>query len=103
MLFRRKPSVVVRHTGPELLWDGRDSEVLAQFLDGQTGRKLMVALDDRIIEMTLSGAPRETVGGTMFAKQFIQSLAPARPGSEEPEQASIQDNVFAFPGAILRE
>lgn len=108
MRFLRKkpaPIVVVRHTGSGFVYEAKDAEALAQFLDSETGRKISVAIDDKVIELALSGHSKDFVLGAKFMAHYLYSLVPKRPEPDlhEQEMAAIQDNHFAHPGAIYRE
>lgn len=97
-----EPTVIVRHTGPELQYTASDAEALAQFLDSDTGRKLLIAADDRIIELALNGQSRDFVLGAKHMINFISSLIPDLSGDEEEEMVAIQHNDFAGSGAMYQ-
>lgn len=102
---RKKQLVVVRHTGPELVYGPKDVEAMAAFLSTETGRKLLIAMDDAIIELVLQGHSREFALGAKYMVHFINSLGRIKDdGKEDEEQMGvIQDNTFAHPGAITGE
>lgn len=103
---KRKPLVVVRHTGADLIYDLKDVEALAQFMDSPTGRKIRVALDDQVIQLVLEGHSRDFALGAKYMMHFFYSLAETskQSTSDDDEQMGvIQENTFAHPGAITGE
>lgn len=107
LIFRRKRVVVlVRHSGLDLQWTMQDAEQLDAFMESDTGKKLAVAIDDKLIEAATGDYPRHFILGAKFLSVFINSLRPtkAEGGDDAKQSASaIQEDIFAHPGARYRE
>ena len=92
--FKRKVLVVVRHDSNLYQWTGADSERLAEFLGTETGRKVLVSLDDRLIEATLRGQPKYFLNGIAFVIGYLATLGKNKKPDEKTAGAAREITTY---------
>lgn len=96
MLFKPPTRYVVRHDSTRYVWDAEKAEHLKGFLDTETGKALLMSLDDRIYELYLNRKPVDFVEGMLYCISCIKSMLPkdSYPKNEEQDLTTFNMNPY---------
>lgn len=86
MRWFQKPKYVVRHDSTRYVWTQEKAHDLKRFLETETGKALLMALDDRIYELYLNRKPMDFVEGMLYAMSCIRSMLPKEQREEYQEE-----------------